>query len=64
MEGVKKINGYLEQTAPWKQAKTDKERTGTILLQRGRSAAFFLGPAVSGDAGENSNPVAKAWLAA
>ncbi len=37
---VSSINGYLEQTAPWKQAKTDKERTGTILYNAAEALRF------------------------
>ncbi len=37
---VSSINRYLEQTAPWKQAKTDSERTGTILYNAAEALRF------------------------
>ena len=30
-EALREINRYLEETAPWKLTKTDKERAGTVL---------------------------------
>ncbi len=40
MECIGGINRYLEITAPWKQAKTDKERTGTILYNAAEALRF------------------------
>jgi len=48
---VRRANKYMEQTAPWKTAKTDLPRTGTILwhvLEIFRLAAALLAPVIPG----------------
>jgi methionyl-tRNA synthetase len=48
---VRRANKYMEQTAPWKTAKTDLARTGTILwhvLEIFRLAAALLAPVIPG----------------
>ncbi len=48
---VRRANKYLEQTEPWKTAKTDLNRTGTALwhvLEVFRLAAALLAPVIPG----------------
>lgn len=48
---VRRANKYMEQTAPWKTAKTDLRYTGTILwhvLETFRLAAALLAPVIPG----------------
>lgn len=47
MHGAQEVNGYLNDLAPWKTAKTDMERTGTTLwvaLQMIAANAVALSP--------------------
>ncbi len=51
MQLVRRANKYLEQTEPWKTAKTDLERTGTVLytvLEIFRLSATLLSPVIPG----------------
>lgn len=48
---VRRANKYMEQTEPWKLAKTDKDQAGTVLytvLEVFRLAATLLSPVIPG----------------